>query len=100
MGNRQYVRYGGAWVDIGNPTSATQAFKYVASVGDGSATSYTLTHGLGAVWVTVQVYDNTSGKYFIPDHTVNLSAGTPTGTVTVTFPSAPSANQYRVVITG
>lgn len=66
----------------------------------GTGTSFTVTHGLGAVWVTVMVYDTTTGKYLIPDHTINLSSGTPTGTVTITFPASVTGSNYRVVITG
>jgi len=66
----------------------------------GTGTSFTVTHGLGAVWVTAMVYDTTTGKYLIPDHTINLSSGTPTGTVTITFPASVTGSNYRVVITG
>jgi hypothetical protein len=66
----------------------------------GTGTSFTVTHGLGAVWVTVMVYDVSTGKYIIPDHTINLSSGTPTGTVTITFPASVTGSNYRVVITG
>jgi len=66
----------------------------------GTGTSFTVPHGLGAVWVTVMVYDVTTGKYIIPDHTINLSSGTPTGTVTITFPASVTGSNYRVVITG
>jgi hypothetical protein len=66
----------------------------------GTGTSFPVAHGLGAVWVTVMVYDVSTGKYIIPDHTINLSSGTPTGTVTITFPASVTGSNYRVVITG
>ncbi|CAB4149330.1 hypothetical protein UFOVP529_108 [uncultured Caudovirales phage] len=100
MAKRQYVRSGGSWVDIGNPVAGALVQKYTTLVGDNSNTSFTVSHGLGNIWVNVQVYDNTTGKYIIPDHTVNLTSGTPNGTVTITFLLGPAVNQYRVVITG
>lgn len=68
----------------------------------GTGTSFTVAHGLGAVWVTVMVYDITTGKYMIPDHKVDLTAGAPSnpGTVTITFPTSVTGSNYRVIITG
>jgi hypothetical protein len=77
----------------------TVARVYSAAL-SGTASSFTVTHGLGAVWVSVMVYNTSTGNYIIPDHTINLSAGTPTGTVTITFPASVTGSNYRVVITG
>ena len=69
--------------------------KYAASVGDNSATSFDLSHGLASTDVTVQVFDNSNGATVDAD-TVRLSSTQ----VRVSFASAPTTNQYRVVIHG
>ena len=70
--------------------------KYVTNVGDGSATSYTLTHNLNTRDVTVQMFENASPYSQIEadvEHTT-------TTTVTVRFAVAPTNAQYRAVIVG
>lgn len=57
-----------------------------------SATSYALTHGLGTADLSVSVYDVGTGEVVYAD-IVNTSS-----TTTVYFATAPTANQYRVVI--
>jgi hypothetical protein len=66
---------------------------YAANVGDGTATSFALTHGLGTRDVVVVIYDNSTFEEVITD-----VALTSTSVVTVTFAVAPSSNAYRVVI--
>jgi hypothetical protein len=74
--------------------SAVVVSKYAASVGDGSATSYTVTHNLGTRDVIVTVYDN-SAPYA---EVITDVAHTTTNTVTIAFSVAPTSNQYRVVV--
>jgi hypothetical protein len=74
--------------------------KYTAQLGDGAATTYTISHGLGNIWVTAQVFQTSNGEQVYPDITVGLTTGTPNGTVVLDFAQAPSSNQYRVVIIG
>lgn len=74
--------------------------KYTAQLGDGAATTYTISHGLGNIWVTAEVFQTSNGEKVYPDITVGLTTGTPNGTVVLDFASAPSSNQYRVVIIG
>lgn len=74
--------------------------KYTATVGDGSATTITVSHGLGNIWVTAQVFQVSNGEQVYPDITVGLTTGTPNGTVVLDFAQAPTSNQYRVVIIG
>jgi hypothetical protein len=57
-----------------------------------SATSYALTHGLGTADISVSVYEVSTGEVVYAD-VVNTSS-----TTTVYFATAPTANQYRVVI--
>jgi hypothetical protein len=70
--------------------------RYAAAVGDGSNTSYTITHNLGTRDVVVTLYTN-SGDY---DEVLSDLRHTDTNTVTLVFSSAPASNAYRVVILG
>jgi len=74
--------------------SAVVVSKYAASVGDGSATSYTVTHNLNTRDVIVTVYDN-SAPYA---EVITDVAHTTVNTVTIAFSVAPTSNQYRVVV--
>lgn len=69
--------------------------KVSANVGNGTNTSFAITHNLGTRDVVVNVYDNTGYD------TVEVDVvRTDTNTVTVTFASAPAAGAYRVVVVG
>ncbi|WP_439946503.1 hypothetical protein [Streptomyces sp. BBFR109] len=71
------------------------ARKVTATIGDGSTTDIAVTHGLGSQWVTVQVYEVSTGKQVECDVTITSST-----VVTLSFAVAPTTNQYRYVITG
>jgi hypothetical protein len=68
--------------------------KYSADVGDGSNTSYTITHNLGTRDVIVSVYDNSSpyGEVICDVNHTSTTA------ITLLFSVAPTSNQYRVVV--
>ncbi|MCX8017180.1 MAG: hypothetical protein N2690_04665, partial [Rhodocyclaceae bacterium] len=68
--------------------------QYVTNIGDGSATSYTVTHNLNTRDVTVEVYRN-SGNY---DTVLTEVQRTSVNAVVVLFDTAPAANAYRVVV--
>lgn len=70
--------------------------RYGAEIGDGSATSFTLTHNLGTRALQMAVYRN-SGNY---DQIECEVRHTSTSAITLVFTSAPSANQFVAVITG
>ena len=78
-------------------TSAVQAIidgsGAVANVGDGSNTSYAITHNLNSRDVIVQVYDNATYDTVYTD-----VIRTSVNVVTLTFATAPSSNAYRVLI--
>lgn len=70
--------------------------RYAANIGDGTATSYAVTHNLGTRDVVTKVYRN-SGNY---DEVIVDVEHTDTNTVTVKFAAAPASNAYRVVVLG
>ena len=70
--------------------------KYATSVGDGTNTSYTVTHNLGTRDIQVTVYDNSSPYAEV---VCDVQHSTTT-TATVLFSVAPTTNQYRVVVQG
>lgn len=69
--------------------------KATANVGNGTNTSFAVSHNLGTRDVQVQVYDNASYD------TVECDVvRTDSNTVTVSFAVAPSTDAYRVVVIG
>lgn len=76
-------------------TSIGAAVRKYATTLATSATSYTVTHGLNTLDVTVSVYAVATGEEVFTDV---LRTGV--NTVSVGFAVAPSANAYRVVVTG
>lgn len=70
--------------------------KFSTSIGDGSATSYTITHSLNTRDVIVRLFPN-SGDY--DDVEVDVRRPTTT-TCTLVFATAPASNAYRVVVLG
>ena len=70
--------------------------RYATSVGDGSNTSYTVTHNLGTRDVIVQIRE-VAAPYAVV--IADIAAST-TSAVTVEFATAPTTDQYRVVVIG
>jgi hypothetical protein len=70
--------------------------KVSTNVGDGSATSYVVTHNLNTRDVIIRVFPN-SGEY--DDVEVDVQR-TSTTTATLVFATAPASNAYRVVVIG
>lgn len=84
------VSAGGVAVD-----NTVVARKFAATIGDGAATSYTVTHNLNNQDVMTQVREIASNDVMdvsITNNSVN--------TVVVAFAVAPAANTYRVVVLG
>lgn len=71
------------------------ARKYSANIGDGSSTSIAVTHNFGTKDVVVQVRAVSGDAAVITDW-----VATDNNTVTLTFNTAPTNNQYRVVVIG
>ena len=92
------VLYGGtgATTVAGAKTNLGFTTKYAADIGDGSATSITVSHGLASSDVQVYVYEKASpyGQVFAD------VAHTSSSVVTLVFAVAPTSAQYRVVVIG
>jgi len=86
----------GATTAAGARTALNVPGKYAANVGNGSALYYAINHALGTRDVVVQVYRNSS-PYDVIDCDIEI---TDTNNVTVRFATAPSTNQFRVVVIG
>ena len=86
----------GATSASGAKTNLGFTTKFAEDIGDGTATSFTVTHGLASSDVQVYVYEKASpyGQVF-PD-----VANTSSSAVTLSFASAPTSAQYRVVVIG
>jgi len=70
--------------------------KASTNIGDGSATTFTVTHNLNSRDVIVCVFPN-SGQY--DDVEVDVQR-TSVNAVTLVFATAPATNAYRVVVIG
>ena len=68
--------------------------KYATNIGDGTATSYTVTHSLATKDVIVSIYDNASPYAEVMTDVEH----TTTNTITVLFSVAPTTDKYRVVV--
>ena len=69
--------------------------KFSANVGNGSATSIAVAHGLGTKDVSVTLREVASDAGVLTDWTA-----TDTNTVTLSFAIAPASNAFRVTVTG
>lgn len=75
--------------------SAVVARKFATNIGNGALTTITVTHSLGTLDVGVTVFNNATGAEIIAD--VNHTG---INTVDIIFATAPTSNQYRVVVVG
>jgi hypothetical protein len=86
-----FLNGGGLAIDV-----YTVVRKYAANVGNGTNTSYTITHNLDTKDVVVSVYDNSSPFAEVICDVQHTS----TTAITLLFSVAPTSNQYRVVVHG
>lgn len=68
---------------------------YSQTIGDGSTTTFTITHGLGHKNVWVQLFETATGE------NVGVEVNNRTNTdVDVVFPAAPANNEYTALVLG
>lgn len=77
-------------------SSTTVCRQYAAAFGDGSTLNYVITHSLGTQDVQVTVR-NASAPY---EQILVDNEATSASTVTLRFATAPTTNQFRVVVQG
>lgn len=77
-------------------TWSGKPLKYNTTIGDGAATSYTVTHNLGTKNLSVTL-SRVASPYDIIYADIEL---TTTNSVTIKFASAPTSNQFNVAILG
>ena len=75
--------------------TAVAARKAAATIGDGTSTTLTLTHNLNTRDIVVSVYDTATRTGVICDWVANG-----VNTVQLTFGTAPTTGQYRVLVIG
>lgn len=87
---------GGLTVSSGLKIDRTKVpYVFNADIGNGSSTSLAVSHNLGTKSV-VYTIRRKSDDVFVDADVV----ATDTNTLTITFPTAPSSNQYNVTVTG
>lgn len=70
--------------------------KYITTIGNGTLTSFTVTHSLNTMAVIVEIYETATGLTVLADVTrTTVNAITVTG-----FTVAPTTNLYTVVVVG
>ena len=74
-------------------TDAMQSDFYVTDIGNGSSASITVTHNLGTKDIIVELYEKSTGQTVYTDIT-----RTSTNAIRLDFATAPSSNQFRVLI--
>ncbi|MBC2722040.1 hypothetical protein [Desulfosporosinus sp.] len=76
-------------------TDNSIAKKGAANIGDGVATVFNIAHGLGTLDTTFNIRETSTGSMVLVEaQTIDAN------TLRISFPSAPSLNQYRVTVTG
>lgn len=68
--------------------------KFVTNIGDGSATTITVAHGLETSDLAVTVKENSSNEIVYPDIVCTST------NIVLSFAIAPTANQYRIIAMG
>jgi hypothetical protein len=89
-----------SWLQLPGSAGVTRSSlgatgKYAQTIGDGSATSIAVTHGLNTTDLTVSCRRVSDGAVILPDWTP-----TSTTVATFTFATPPAANAVRVVMVG
>jgi hypothetical protein len=69
--------------------------KFATSIGDGNTTVFQVTHSLGTRDISVTIYDNSTKAEVFADVIHNTDS-----VVTISFASAPSSNEFRIVVIG
>ena len=88
------VRTASGWVDMS--AVAALNYTYVATIGDGSTTSFTITHNLNAGEVVVSVRETAGNQSYVYPEVQRIDGNS----VRLIFDVAPATNAYTVLVTG
>ena len=77
-------------------TWSNRKLKFSQDIGDGSATQYTVTHNFNTYDVNVALFRNSGNR----DDVIADVDRTSLNAVRITFATAPTSNQFRVVVSG
>jgi hypothetical protein len=91
--NRLLWWNGTAWI-LSTGAAASLGAAYAQTIGDGTTTAFTITHGLGITDVDVTVQE-TGGNKSIVYPEVQITGA---NSITVIFDVAPATNAYRVLV--
>lgn len=73
----------------------TKARKFTAAVGNGTATTFNVTHNFNTLDTTASLRETSSGSWVIADiQTVDAN------TIKIVFATAPTSGQYKLTVTG
>jgi hypothetical protein len=86
------------WADATGGGGGGGNAAYAETIGDGTNTSYVVTHSLGTTDLAVQLWDLTGADPVEATGDATSITATSTNAVTIVFPSAPATDSYRVVI--
>lgn len=93
--NNSTGRWDATFGPVATTTTLPVAVKHVATIGDGLASQFTVTHNIGSQDVAVSIRDAISNEVVYADVTCSSSAA-----VAISFSTAPAENQYVVTIVG
>ena len=82
-------------LNISGSVTASWGNKYTTLFGNGSATTFTITHNLNNTSVLAQIIRDASGSFVYPDITISGS-----NAITLEFTTAPATNEYRANVYG
>ncbi|WP_373845286.1 hypothetical protein [Clostridium sp.] len=73
----------------------TRTRKYVTTIGDGTATTFNVTHNFNTIDTTASLREASTGSWVLADiQTVDAN------TIKIIFAAAPTAGQYKLTVTG
>jgi hypothetical protein len=87
---------GGGTGGSGTTSSSSVVQKYAQTIGDGTTTTFTISHNLGNTDVVVRVFELTGALRVAEPEIQNVDINN----VKVIFAVAPAANSYRVIVEG
>lgn len=76
--------------------------QYITTIGNGTLTTFTITHNLNIQYPTIKIIEISSGNYVYPPCFMDGPQLTVTNSnvVTIVFSTAPTSGQYKVIIQG